>query len=169
MSPTKMNVIPAKPFVFTGWHMVGVLVLFFGTIISVNFYMAYNAVTSWSGLVAENTYVASQQFNGKAAEARTLTATGVTGRITVNGSDVRYEVFHPKNGPVAVDALTLKFKRPVGEHQDFELDLVPVGQGTFVATHEILPGHWIVDASAIRNGKRILHQAERISILRRAE
>ena len=169
MSPTKMNEIPAKSFVFTGWHMVGVLVLFFGTIISVNFYMAYNAVTSWSGLVAENTYVASQQFNGKAAEARTLTATGITGRITANGSDIRYEVFHPKNGPVAADGLTLKFKRPVGEHQDFELDLVPVGQGIFVATHEILPGQWIVDASAIRDGKRILHQAERISVLRRAE
>ncbi|CDN50283.1 FixH family protein [Neorhizobium galegae] len=169
MSTTKMNTIPAKTFVFTGWHMVGVLVLFFGTIISVNFYMAYNAVTSWSGLVAENTYVASQQFNGKAAEARTLTATGVTGRITTDGSDIRYEVFHPKNGPVAADTLTLKFKRPVGEHQDFELDLVPVAQGVFTATHEILPGHWIVDASAIRNGKRILHQAERIAVLRRAE
>ena len=169
MSPTKMNAIPAKSFVFTGWHMLGVLVLFFGTIISVNFYMAYNAVISWSGLVAENTYVASQQFNGKAAEARTLTATGVTGRITVTGSEVRYEVFHPKEGPVTADTLTLKFKRPVGEHQDFELDLVPVAKGVFTATHEILPGHWIVDASAIRNGKRILHQAERIAVLRSAE
>lgn len=169
MSPTRMNAIPAKSFVFTGWHMVGVLVLFFGTIISVNFYMAYNAVTSWSGLVAENTYVASQQFNGKAAEARTLTATGVTGRITVTGSEVRYEVFHLKDGPVTADMLTLKFKRPVGEHQDFELDLVPVAKGVFTATHEILPGHWIVDASATRNGKRILHQAERISVSGRAQ
>jgi nitrogen fixation protein FixH len=93
----------------------------------------------------------------------------VIGRVPITGSDVRYEVFHPKDGPVAADTLTLKFKRPVGERQDFELDLVPAAKGVFNATHEILPGHWIVDASAIRNGKRILHQAERIAVLRRAE
>jgi nitrogen fixation protein FixH len=156
----------AKAFVFTGWHMLGVMGLFFGTIISVNVYMAYHAVTSWSGLVAQNTYVASQQFNGKAAEARALTASGVTGTLTIHGSDIRYEITHPKNGVVAANSLVLKFKRPVGEHQDFELDLSPVSKGVFATKHEILPGHWIVDASAMRDGKRILHQAERIAVLR---
>lgn len=161
-----MNTTQAKPFVFTGWHMAGVMVLFFGTIISVNVYMAYHAITSWSGLVADDTYVASQQFNGKAAEAKALAATGVIGKLTITGSDVRYDVFHPKNGPVEADTLTLKFKRPVGEHQDFELDLTPVAKGVFTATHEILPGHWIVDASAMKDGKRILHEAGRIAIIR---
>ncbi|MBP1843271.1 nitrogen fixation protein FixH [Rhizobium petrolearium] len=166
MSTTRVNTNHQKSFIFTGWHMAGVMVLFFGTIISVNFYMAYNAITSWSGLVAQNTYVASQQFNGKAAEARALSATGVTGKLNVAGSDLRYEVFHPKDGPVAADSLILQFKRPVGEHQDFELDLAPGTKGVFTATHELLPGQWIVDASAFRDGKRILHQAERIAVLR---
>ena len=155
-----------KPFAFTGWHMLAVMVLFFGTIISVNFYMAYNAVTSWSGLVAENTYVASQQFNGKAAEARGLTASGVIGKLTIEGSNIRYEVSRSEDGPVDADTLVLKFKRPVGEHQDFELDLTPVSKGVFGTTHEVLPGHWIVDASAMRDGKRILHRAERIAVLK---
>lgn len=154
---------------FTGWHMLGVMVLFFGTIISVNFYMAYNAIHSWSGLVAENTYVASQQFNGKAAEARALTASGVTGTLTMHGSDIRYEIRHPKNGLVEADTLVLKFKRPVGEHQDFELDLTPISRGVFGTTHQVLPGHWIVDASAVKDGKRILHQAERVAVLRGQE
>ncbi|WP_117194439.1 FixH family protein [Rhizobium terrae] len=160
-----MNTTSAKSFVFTGWHMAAVMVLFFGTIISVNIYMAYNAVTSWSGLVADNTYIASQQFNSKAAEARALTATGVTGKLTAIGSTVRYEISHPKDGPVTADSLVLTFKRPVGEHQDFELDLKPAGKGVFSATHELLPGHWIVDASAMRDGHRVLHQVERIAII----
>ncbi|AXV17997.1 cation transporter (plasmid) [Neorhizobium sp. SOG26] len=155
-----------KGFVFTGWHMIGVMVLFFGTIISVNVYMAYNAVTSWSGLVAQNTYVASQQFNGKAAEARALAASGVVGTLLIDGSDIRFEISHPDDGLVAADELVLAFKRPVGEHQDFELDLVPVSQGVFTTQHEVLPGEWIVDASATRDGKRILHQVERISVRR---
>ncbi|MGK9051046.1 FixH family protein [Neorhizobium petrolearium] len=157
--------IQGKPFMFTGWHMAGVMMLFFGTIISVNVYMAYNAVTSWSGLVAENTYVASQQFNGKAAEARMLAATGITGKLTIAGADIRYEISHPKDGAVAADTLTLKFKRPVGEHQDFELDLIPVAKGTFSATHDVLSGHWIVDASAMKDGRRILHEASRIAVV----
>jgi len=161
----KIDTPREKPFVFTGWHMMGVMMLFFGTIISVNFYMAYNAVTSWSGLVADDTYVASQQFNGKAAEAKALAATGVEGKLTITGSDIRYEVFHPKEGPVDADTLTLKFKRPVGEHQDFELDLTPISKGVFATMHEVLPGHWIVDASAMRDGRRILHEAGRIAII----
>ncbi len=51
---------------FTGWHMLGIMVAFFGVIIAVNITMAYKAVSSWSGLVVKNTYVASQEFNDKA-------------------------------------------------------------------------------------------------------
>ena len=53
---------------FTGYHMVAVMTLFFGTIISVNLLMAWYANTSWSGLVVKNSYVASQEFNGKLEE-----------------------------------------------------------------------------------------------------
>ena len=169
MTLTSIRTRGRKPFVFTGWHMLGVLFLFFGTIISVNFYMAYHAITSWSGLVADDTYVASQQFNGKVEEAKALAATGVTGKLTITGSDIRYEVFHPETGPVAADTLTLTFKRPVGERQDFELDLKPVSEGVFATTHEVLPGHWIVDASAKRDGRRIMHEAGRIAIIRGRE
>ena len=67
MEPGDYN--PAgKP--FTGWHMVVALGLFFGTIITVNLAMAYYANSTWSGLVVKNTYVASQEFNGKVADVR---------------------------------------------------------------------------------------------------
>src|SRR5690606_31679205 len=71
----EMNSTPRKGFVFTGWHMFGAMVLFFGVIISVNLYMAWQATHTWSGLVVKNTYIASQEFNGKVAEAKALAAT----------------------------------------------------------------------------------------------
>jgi nitrogen fixation protein FixH len=153
-----------KGFVFTGWHMAAVIVLFFGTIISVNVYMAYNAVTTWSGFVVENTYVASQQFNGKVEEARALAATGVTGRLAVTADTIRYEISGPGGQPVAADRLVLNFKRPVGERQDFTVEPKPSGTGIFILRREVLPGHWIVAATAERDGARILHLAERISV-----
>jgi nitrogen fixation protein FixH len=159
-----MNTTSSKVFVFTGWHMAAVVVLFFGTIISVNFYMAYQAFTSWSGFVVENTYVASQQFNGKVAQARALAATGVTGKLTVAADNLRYDITAADGTAMPADRLILNFKRPVGEHQDFQLQLTPAGEGVFTATHQVLPGHWIVEAIAESGGRRVLHHAERISV-----
>jgi nitrogen fixation protein FixH len=154
-----------KSFVFTGWHMAGVVGLFFGTIISVNFYMAYQAVHSWSGLVVENTYVASQQFNSKVAEAKALGASGISGTLTVEQGVIRYVISGPDGKPVPVDTVTATFKRPVGDHQDFSVDLTDVGNGTYEAARDVLPGHWIVDTSAMRNGDRILHHNRRIAVI----
>ena len=66
-----------KPFTFTGWHMLAIMLAFFGTIITVNFTMAYLATSSWSGLVVKNTYVASQQFNGKTEAIRQAARTAL--------------------------------------------------------------------------------------------
>lgn len=159
-----MSTATQKQFVFTGWHMAGVIFLFFGTIISVNAYMAYHAVSTWSGLVVENTYVASQQFNGKVAQARALAATGIHGSLTVRAGTLRYEVLGQDGQPTEADRLILNFKRPVGESQDFSVELVHETEGVFAASKPVLPGHWIVEAIAERGGKRILHHAERISV-----
>jgi nitrogen fixation protein FixH len=159
-----MSTATQKQFVFTGWHMLGVVFLFFGTIITVNLYMAYHAISTWSGLVVENTYVASQQFNGKVAQARALAATGIHGSLAVKASMLHYEVLGPDGQPVEADRLVLNFKRPVGESQDFSVELTRQATGVFTALHEVLPGHWIVEAIAERDGTRILHHAERIAV-----
>lgn len=49
--------------VLTGWHVLGIFVLCFGVIISVNLTLAYNAVATFPGLEVKNSYVASQGFD----------------------------------------------------------------------------------------------------------
>jgi len=159
-----MSTTPRKEFVFTGWHMLGIMLLFFGVVISVNFYMAWQATRSWSGLVVENTYIASQEFNGKVAEAKALAASGVTGSLDISGPDIRYQLSHPVEGPIMADAVTLKFKRPVGEVQDFDLVMEPAGEGVFAARHDVPDGTWIIEVDALRDGTRILHHTSRITI-----
>lgn len=128
-------------FIFTGWHMLGVMVMFFGIVITVNMVMAWNAVTSWSGLVVPNTYVASQQFNAKAEAAKARAATGIKGRLVVDEKTVRYEVFHPDTGPVDTDSVTARFRRPVGEHQNFDMELTPVSTGSSPARMTCCPAN----------------------------
>ncbi|WP_296036661.1 FixH family protein [uncultured Agrobacterium sp.] len=154
-----------KPgFVFTGWHMLTVMVLFFGTVIAVNVTMAWNAVSSWSGLVAQNTYVASQQFNRKAEAAKARKASGIVGRLELQGEEIAYEVTHPTKGPVDTDSVTLNFRRPVGEKQDFSLVLEKQSSNRFSAHHQLAAGDWIVEAVAVKDGKIIVHEGSRIDI-----
>lgn len=148
-------------FVFTGWHMLGVMVLFFGTIITVNLVMAWNASHSWSGLVVQNTYVASQQFNGKVAEAKAFAASGIEGDLTIEGGYITYRVVDAKGAPVIADDIVVTFKRPVDEREDFTLVLVPKGPGLFVAERDVTAGQWIVDIGTKRDGAKVFHQTVR--------
>ena len=148
-------------FVFTGWHMLAIMIMFFGTIITVNLIMAWNASHSWSGLVVQNTYVASQQFNGKVAEAKAFAASGIEGSLSIEGGRVTYRVVDAKGEPVIADDVSATFKRPVDEREDFTLALEPAGPGLFVAETEIMPGQWIVDIGTKRDGARVFHQTVR--------
>ncbi len=164
MSMNQSETGKADGFVFTGRHMALVMVLFFGTIISVNLTMAYFARSSWSGLVAENTYVASQEFNAKAALSRKIEASGVKGAITVAGSDIRYQLTAPKPEAALADRVLLTFRRPVGDHQDFEIALANSGNGLFTGSHAVLPGQWIVEAEAFRGNDIVMHEAVRVMV-----
>jgi len=146
---------------FTGKHMLMIMLTFFGVVITVNFTMAYLANSSWTGLVVENTYVASQEFNGKAEQARALAATGIHGKLTLTGSTVSYQLSHPQSGPVEADEVAVIFKRPVGEHQDFNLTMTKSGDGLFTGTHNLAPGQWIVDITSKFQGKLVMHEAVR--------
>ena len=64
---------PRKP--FTGRHMAAVMVGGFSVIVGVNLFMAWQASSTFGGVVVENSYVASQHFNrwlDQAAQARAL-------------------------------------------------------------------------------------------------
>ena len=153
-----------KAFTFTGWHMLAIMLAFFGTIITVNFTMAYFATSTWSGLVVKNTYVASQEFNGKTAAIKEMLATGIAGDLSVDAKGMRYRLTLPNNVPVVADSVLAHFKRPVGEHQDFELVLTPAGDGLYLAETAVLPGSWIVEIKATKGGKMIMHEAKRVTV-----
>lgn len=161
---TDMNSKPAG-FVFTGRHMVLVMVAFFGVIITVNMIMAWQASRSWSGLVVPNTYVASQQLNAKVAAQRAILASGIDSKLSVEGGLVQFTITHPENGPVDVDTVSVNFLRPVGTEQDFTVELVRSGPGVYAARHEVRPGQWIAAVKAMKGGELVVNHANRIFVM----
>ena len=133
---------------FTGRHMLMIMIAFFGTIITVNVTMAVMASRSWTGMVVENTYVASQEFNTRAAEARAQEALGwssdlqvVDGVVTWRLLDADSAALHPEGG-------VIRFRHPAFDAADIESVLEPRADGRLVAQVEPADGVWIVEIEA---------------------
>jgi nitrogen fixation protein FixH len=91
----------------TGRHVALIIVAFFGVVIAVNVLMATLAVKTFGGVVVENSYVASQEFNRWLAQARAQEQLGwtidpgvapdrrVTVSLSVAGAEVSGVARHP--------------------------------------------------------------------------
>ena len=76
---------------FTGRHMFAILAGFFGVVIAVNFTMASYATSTFGGVVVENSYVASQEFNRWLDQAEAQEALGWSA-VASRRADGRIEV-----------------------------------------------------------------------------
>lgn len=85
---------------FTGKHMWLVVIAFFGTIIAVNITMAVVSATSWTGLVVENSYVASQEFDDRRAAHQAQLDAGWTSRLSYAGATALLSVTDGTGQPV---------------------------------------------------------------------
>lgn len=147
---------------FTGRHMLAIILAFFGVIIAVNVTMATVARKSWSGLVVANTYVASQQFNAQAEQARRQAALGWTATLTVDAGIVRYAVADANGRAVDLAGATATFRRPVGTNDDRTLTLAPTGAGAMEAAADLADGVWIVDVTADAGLAEPFREARRV-------
>lgn len=133
---------------FTGWHMLVVMVLFFGTVISVNIVMAIYANTSWTGLVVQNTYVASQEFNSRAEAGRAQAAKGWKTALELQPGLVRFALTDATGAAIHPKGVTATFRRPAYEAEDQTIALKPLPGGAYRAEQTIRDGIWIVEVDA---------------------
>jgi len=144
-----MSQIASKP--FTGRHMALILVGFFGVVIVVNMLLATLASTSFTGVVVENSYVASQHFNRWLDEARaedrlgwkaavrraddghlTIELAGVSGAAQVSG-----DAWHP-----------------LGRAPDRVLRFAPDGEGGYRSLEAVPAGRWRIRIEVRAEGRR---------------
>ncbi len=124
---------------FTGWHMLAMMVSFFGVVIAVNFTMARMAYTSFGGIVVENSYVASQEFNGWLEQAEAQDALGwqvesqwrEDGRIAVTVA-----------GAPDLQSVSAMVRHPLGRLPDRELHFVRTPDGSYVSDEALPAGRW---------------------------
>lgn len=129
---------------FTGVHMGMVMVAMFGTIITVNLVMARYAVATFGGVVVENSYVASQRFNGWLAEARAQEALGWSRQVGVDHRRFVHIALHGSGAPLDGAVVSVLATHPLGRKAPRALRFVRGNDGGYVSDSPIGPGRWLL-------------------------
>ena len=149
---------------FTGRHMLAAMLAFFGVIIAVNITMAVFAQTSWTGFVVRNSYVASQEFNGKVAAARAQAALGWTETLIVADGRVTFTLADRLGAAVDVRSAIVTFHRPSKEAEDVVVQLTPYAAGGFSADFVPREGAWVLETVADVGGERPWRETTRMVV-----
>lgn len=128
---------------FTGKHMLIIVLLFFGTIISVNIFMATMAIQSWTGLVVKNSYVASQEFNGKLQASQVQAGLNLKIDLTYEEGILKFLLVDENEVPIALRDVKIDLTRPIGVTLDRSLVLAPAEVG-YQIDEDLPAGVWNV-------------------------
>lgn len=137
---------------FTGWHMTAILLGAFAVVLSVNLYMASQAIGSFGGVVVENSYVASQHFNRWLDEARKENALGWSARLARTGTG---QLAVETSGiPQGTSAL-VELRHPLGRTAPLFWQLTPEPGCWFVSAARLPEGRWIVRLTLARGAQEL--------------
>lgn len=136
---------------FTGWHMLTLMVGFFGLVITVNVVMARYAVATFGGEVVENSYVASQRYNDWLAAARAQRRLGWHATPSM-GAHHRLRIAATDASGHPLDArVTVTIRHPLGAMPDRRVSLVREGDA-YVTEQALGSGRWLLHIDLAANG-----------------
>ncbi|MGE0664941.1 MAG: FixH family protein [Sphingomonadales bacterium] len=137
-----------QPKPFTGRHMLAVMVGFFAVVIGVNAALALFAAKSWTGLVVQNAYVASQHFNEDLAIARRQQALGWHSTLAYGRGILRFDVAGASGAAMPGLTVAVTLRRPTHEGEDRQLTLSPTASGRYQAAVDLGRGTWNAEVAA---------------------
>ncbi len=127
---------------FTGWHMLAIMLLFFGVIIGVNITMAVFAVNSWTGLVVKNSYVASQNFNKHLKEVEKQKALGWSSDLDIKSGSIKLNLLDNSGKALRGMNVIALVQRPTHEREDMTLQLKQNDMGQYFHEKALTAGVW---------------------------
>lgn len=124
----------------TGWHFTAIIVSFFAVVITVNLVMARFASSTFGGVVVENSYVASQNYNEWLAAAEKQKALGWTATAARQADGrVALTLAGATDAGVTVEAVA---RHPLGRQSDVALAFSATGAGQFLSETALPVGRW---------------------------
>ena len=136
---------------FTGRHMLLTLVGGFSIVVAVNFFMASEAASSFGGVTVENSYVASQKFNGWLDEARAQEALGWSAKLSRQPDG---HLMVATAGVPAAAQISAELRHPLGLKEHPSLTFAPRGEMSYMSNEKVLAGRWTVRLTIVSGKDR---------------
>lgn len=137
---------------FNGRHMLAILVGGFGLVIAVNLSAAVVAKKTFGGIVVENSYVASQDFNRWLDEAKAEQALGWSAKIA-RRADGRVAAAL-SNAPAGA-IVTAEARHPLGRAPDQQLTFKAAENGMVVSDQVLPAGRWTLRVTISADGQQV--------------
>ena len=151
----------AKPFELRGWHVLVMLLLFFGAIIGVNVAFAVAAVSTFPGEDVQRSYIQGLHYNQTLAERRAQASLGWRAAAALTGGQVVVTLSDRNGAPLQAARVTGELERPTDARFDRELQFADAGSGRYVAdARGLLEGHWRLRARAESGGEALDFESE---------
>ncbi|MEZ5855132.1 MAG: FixH family protein [Hyphomicrobiaceae bacterium] len=149
MSPTTL---PRRQVdgVLTGRHVLAIVVGFFALILAVNIVLLYQAISTNSGLVAQEPYRKGLDYNSRIKESDLQSKLGWQSRVdaAMTGA-VTFAVRDRDAKPVSGLAVAAELGRPASARQDHAFTLKETEPGLYVAQLSPLgAGNWVLKIDA---------------------
>jgi nitrogen fixation protein FixH len=133
----------------TGRHVLVMLLTFFGIIFAVNGVFIYSALSTYSGVVAQEPYRRGLQYNARIAAAAKQDELGWREDTRLAGQDLTLFLHDAKQAPVAGLDVSGVIGRPSTDRHDIPVALREVQPGQYVAQFDTLDaGAWIITLNA---------------------
>lgn len=137
---------------FTGKHITVIIVAFFAVVVGVNVIMARAAIRTFGGVVVDNSYVASQNYNKWLDEAARQMALGWSAK-PARGDDGRV-VVTMIGAPASGLTLRAEARHPLGRLPDQALTFQRKADGSFRSNEPLADGRWKLRIDAEAQGQR---------------
>lgn len=142
-----MTAIGKKQKELTGWHVLFLLLGFFGIMLVVNIYFTVMAVKTFSGEDVPRSYRQGLDYN-QTIEMRTQQANlGWTAAANSEGDRILVSISDPSGTPISGLTFTAKLRHPATLSNDRLLDFTETKPGIYEAKILGLKGKWLLMAA----------------------
>ena len=131
-----------------GWHVLAILVAFFGSIFAVNGYFIFTSLATHSGVVSEEPYRKGLGYNQRIAADDRQTALRWQVDLDVKATGaVKLALVDASGKPIVNKRVSLQVGRPSTRSFDRTIALTETTPGTYAGTSQVFSsGNWVADA-----------------------
>jgi len=128
---------------FTGYHATAIIVAFFAVVVVVNLVMAQFALSTFSGTVVDNSYVASQKYNHWLEQARNQEEHGWTVSPALRKAGKASIAITTADGaPLQGATMEAIAEHPIGQSDSIEISFTQAATGEYQSVQPLPEGRW---------------------------